>query len=150
MAEPKTHYFYLWCHRFVDDADNIIARTCFGITGNPLRRTQDYEGHVGHVVKFARLWTGPERLIRELESRVKGDFANQIVNIGVDDEISIKELAEKILAVAAIPGTLVLKDAPVGSVKRRCGDISKFHSLTEFKAQVTLEQGIKLTLKQLL
>ena len=78
------------------------------------------------------------------------NFANQIVNIGVDDEISIKELAEKILAVAAIPGTLVLKDAPVGSVKRRCGDISKFHSLTEFKAQVTLEQGIKLTLKQLL
>lgn len=79
MTEPKTHYFYLWCHRFVDDADNIITRTCFGITGNPVRRTQDYEGHVGHVVKFARLWAGPERLIRELESRVKGDFANQIV-----------------------------------------------------------------------
>jgi len=79
MTEPKTHYFYLWRHRFVDDADNIIARTCFGITSNPMSRTQGYEGHVGHVVKFARLWSGPERLIRELESRVKGDFANQIV-----------------------------------------------------------------------
>ena len=79
MTESKTYYFYLWCHRFVDDADNIIARTCFGITSNPVSRTQGYEGHVGHVVKFARLWTGPERLIRELESRVKGDFANQIV-----------------------------------------------------------------------
>ncbi len=80
MSTPKVYYFYLWCHRFVDDAsDKIIARTCFGITSNPASRTQGYEGHVGHVVKFARLWTGSERLIRELETRIKSDFYQQIV-----------------------------------------------------------------------
>lgn len=80
MSTPKVYYFYLWRHRFVDDAaDKIIARTCFGITSNPAGRTQGYEGHVGHVVKFARLWTGSERLIRELETRIKSDFYQQIV-----------------------------------------------------------------------
>lgn len=76
-------------------------------------------------------------------------FANQIVNIGVDNEISIKDLAQKILDQAGIQGQLVLMDAPPGSVKRRCGDISKFHQLTDFTAQVDLDQGIRLTLESL-
>ena len=75
MNTPKVHYFYLWRHRFVDDVtDQIIVRTCFGITGNPVNRIHNYEGHVGHVVKFAKLWVGPERLIREIENRIKADF----------------------------------------------------------------------------
>jgi len=80
MSKPKIYYFYLWRHRFVDDVtDKIIARTCFGITSNPDNRIQGYEGHVGHVIKFAKLWTGPERLIRELETRIKSDFFNHTV-----------------------------------------------------------------------
>jgi hypothetical protein len=80
MTASKVYYFYLWRHRFVDDGTNtVISRTCFGITSNPNSRTQGYEGHVGHVVKFAKLWTGPERLIRELETRIKSDFYQQIV-----------------------------------------------------------------------
>ena len=75
MSTPKVYYFYLWRHRFVDDAtDQIVARTCFGITSNPDNRIHGYEGHVGHVVKFVKLWAGPERLIRELETRIKSDF----------------------------------------------------------------------------
>lgn len=80
MQESKPYYFYLWRHRFVDDVtDNILTRTCFGITGNPTGRTQGYEGHVGHTVKFTGLWTGPERLVRELENRIKSDFYEHIV-----------------------------------------------------------------------
>jgi hypothetical protein len=80
MRTPKVYHFYLWRHRFVDDVtDKIISRTCFGITSNPSVRIQGYEGHVGHVVKFAKLWTGPERLIRELESRIKRDFFQHTV-----------------------------------------------------------------------
>lgn len=79
MNAAKQYYFYLWRHRFVDDAtDQILTRTCFGITSNPVGRVQGYEGHVGHTVRFARLWTGPERLIRELESRIKSDFFQHI------------------------------------------------------------------------
>jgi hypothetical protein len=84
MNTPKVHYFYLWRHRFVDDVtDKIIARTCFGITSNPANRVHGYEGHVGHVVKFAQLWTGTERLIRELETRIKSDFFQHTV-VGTD------------------------------------------------------------------
>jgi len=80
MQASKPYYFYLWRHRFVDDAtDQVLARTCFGITGNPTGRIQGYEGHVGHVVKFTGLWTGSERLIRELENRIKSDFYEHIV-----------------------------------------------------------------------
>lgn len=66
------YYLYLWRHKFVDpDTDQIVERTCFGITGNPKRRINGYEGHVGHRVRFSALWSGPERLIRELESQIK-------------------------------------------------------------------------------
>lgn len=66
------HYLYLWKHKFVDpDTDLIIERTCFGITGNPARRINSYEGHTGHKVRFNALWKGPARLIKELESKIK-------------------------------------------------------------------------------
>lgn len=80
MPESKTYWFYLWRHRFVDDAtDAIVARTCFGITGNLANRQQNYEGHVGHVMGFAAVWSGPERLIRELEAKIKIDFYDHMV-----------------------------------------------------------------------
>ena len=72
MQESKQYYLYLWRHRYIDpDTNEIVERTCFGITSNPVRRIQGYEGHVGHRVQFSALWTGPERLIRELESQIK-------------------------------------------------------------------------------
>lgn len=83
MPESKVYCFYLWRHRYVDDRDQIISRTCFGITSNPGNRVHGYEGHVGHVVKFAHVWTGPERLIRELESRIKSDFYDHMF-VGTD------------------------------------------------------------------
>ena len=72
MPESKDYHLYLWRHRYIDDFSNeIVERTCFGITSNPMRRIQGYEGHVGHKVKFSALWHGPERLIRDLESQIK-------------------------------------------------------------------------------
>lgn len=71
--------FYLWRHRFLDDDDRAITRTCFGITGNRDNRQNAYEGHVGHTIKFERIWRGPERLIRELEEKVKRDFHDYLV-----------------------------------------------------------------------
>lgn len=76
-------------------------------------------------------------------------FANEIVNIGVDDEISIRDLAERILCEAGIIGDLVLEDAPPGSVKRRCADVGKFNRLTNFAPEVDLQHGIRLTLESL-
>lgn len=75
----------MWRHKYIDpDSDQIIERTCFGITSNPKRRIQGYEGHVGHRVKFSALWTGPERLIRELESQIK-DHSEGFRFVGTDN-----------------------------------------------------------------
>jgi hypothetical protein len=71
--------FYLWRHRFLDDQDQVIVRTCFGITTNRDNRINGYEGHVGYKIKFERVWSGPERLIRELEDKVKQDFHDYLV-----------------------------------------------------------------------
>jgi hypothetical protein len=85
MQESKTYYLYLWRHRYVDpETDQIVERTCFGITSNPKRRIQGYEGHVGHRVQFSALWTGPERLIRELESQIK-DHSEGFRFVGTDN-----------------------------------------------------------------
>ena len=71
---------------------------------------------------------------------------NQIVNIGVDDEIAIKDLAQIIMEEAGITGELMLEPAPPGSVKRRCGDVSKLYSLLDFRARVDIRTGIRKTL----
>ena len=64
----------------MDDAtDQIVTRTCFGITSNRDNRQNGYEGHVGHSIRFARVWSGPDRLIRELEDKVKQDFHDYLV-----------------------------------------------------------------------
>jgi hypothetical protein len=73
------HHFYLWRHRFVDDDTNaVISRTCFGITTNLDSRQNGYEGHVGHAIRWARVWQGPERQIRELEHRLKTAFRDYL------------------------------------------------------------------------
>lgn len=75
-----TRYLYLWQHRFWDPVQQkILDRVCFGITGDPDGRRNGYEGHVGHAVEFAHLWQGPERVIRELENKIKMDFQDHLV-----------------------------------------------------------------------
>lgn len=74
---------------------------------------------------------------------------NEIINVGVNDERSIKEIAELICNQANIKGNLVLEDAPKGSVTRRNGDVTKLTKLTGFEPKITLTEGIKLTLENL-
>lgn len=74
---------------------------------------------------------------------------NQIINVGVTDERTIKDVAEIICKQGNILGELILEDAPKGSVKRREGSISKLQNLISARPQISLEQGIKLTLESL-
>jgi nucleoside-diphosphate-sugar epimerase len=74
---------------------------------------------------------------------------NQTINIGVNDERTIKDVAEIILKQAGITGELILESAPEGSVSRRQADVSKLHKLVDFNAEVSLEQGIAATLESL-
>jgi hypothetical protein len=82
--QESNYYFYLWRNRIVCDDDTIVSRTCLGITSNPNNRTHGYEGHCGHVVKFAKLWQGPRRLIQELEIKIKSEFYDYLF-VGTGD-----------------------------------------------------------------
>lgn len=75
----KTQNFYLWKHKIVLPNDDIIVRTCFGITGSIDDRQNGYEGHVGHNIEFANIWNGPYRPIKDLEDHIKRAFYDFIV-----------------------------------------------------------------------
>lgn len=75
--------------------------------------------------------------------------SNQIINVGNEEEKSIKEIAEVILDISGISGTLKLEDAPQGSVSRRCPDISKLKALIDYNPKISLREGLKRTLETL-
>lgn len=75
---------------------------------------------------------------------------NQIINVGVNLETSIKKVAELICKHAGIKDELVLKNAPKGSVSRRCADITKLEKLVNFSPKISLDEGLKLTLQSLI
>jgi len=76
---PKQLWFYLWQKRVLLDNDQIVTRTCFGITSDVDNRRNNYEGSNGHTVEFLDLWVGPDRPIRELETKLKSAFDEQLV-----------------------------------------------------------------------
>ncbi len=70
----------------------------------------------------------------------------QIVNIGnSNEEIAIKYLAKKLFKVGRFNPKLSIKDAPIGSVPRRCPDISKLKNMTGFNPKINLDKGLKRT-----
>lgn len=75
----RNKWFYLWQNKIVLPDDEIIIRTCFGITGDRDGRRNGYEGHVGHTIEFKDLWYGPARPIIDLESRIKAEFHDYLL-----------------------------------------------------------------------
>jgi len=74
---------------------------------------------------------------------------NQAINVGTEDEVSIKQVAQMILDYKNISTDLILKPSPPGSVTRRCPDITLLKSLFNFEPKVSLVDGLKLTLDSL-
>ncbi|MEO0783819.1 MAG: NAD-dependent epimerase/dehydratase family protein [Pseudomonadota bacterium] len=71
--------------------------------------------------------------------------ANQLVNIGSEDEITIHDLGKKMMIAAGKEGEIVLHPSPKGSVKRRAPNIAKLKELTGYEAEWTLSAGLKAT-----
>jgi nucleoside-diphosphate-sugar epimerase len=69
----------------------------------------------------------------------------EVVNIGSDKEITIKDLGEVMKKVAGLTGDIELHPSPEGSVKRRCPDVAKLKKLTGFKENWSLEDGLRVT-----
>lgn len=70
----------------------------------------------------------------------------ETVHIGDSEEILIRDLAEKMFTVMGWkPNQLDIKNSPPGSVKRRLADITKLQTMTGWKPETTLEEGLKKT-----
>ncbi len=70
----------------------------------------------------------------------------ETVHIGATDEITIGDLAERLFCVVGWrPSKIEVNSSPKGSVKRRCGDISKIYSLVGWRPEISLEAGLRRT-----
>jgi GDP-L-fucose synthase len=67
---------------------------------------------------------------------------SEFVNIGVGEDISIKELAEKIKEVVGFQGELTFDTSKPDGTPRKLVDVTKLNSLG-WKATTSLDQGLK-------
>ncbi|MBL7996576.1 NAD-dependent epimerase/dehydratase family protein, partial [bacterium] len=70
---------------------------------------------------------------------------NEFVNIGVGEEISIKNLAELIRALTRYEGKLIFDTTKLDGTPRKLMDVTKLNSLG-WKAKTTLEDGLRKTI----
>lgn len=73
----------------------------------------------------------------------------ELINVGVGEDISIKELAELISEIVGYPGKLVFDSSKPDGTPRKLMDVSKLNG-TGFKAKTPLEEGIKLAYRDFL
>ena len=67
------------------------------------------------------------------------------VNIGNPEEITILELAKKIIELTNSKSKIVFKELPMDDPKRRCPDITKANKILKWKPNVSLEEGLRKT-----
>lgn len=87
---------------------------------------------------------------RAMQALMDSDKTNnqpiETVHIGNTDEITMKDLAEKMFEVAGWrPKEFVVQSSPAGSVKRRLADISKIQKLVGWKPSTELVDGLAMT-----
>jgi dTDP-glucose 4,6-dehydratase len=82
-----------------------------------------------------------EGILRLLDSDYHGP-----VNLGNPHELSIRELAEQIRQICAAESEVVYRELPPDDPKVRCPDISLAREVLQWKPQVELDRGLRLTL----
>jgi GDP-L-fucose synthase len=77
---------------------------------------------------------------------MKNYSGNEFVNIGVGNDISIKDLAEMIKMIVGFHGQLYFDTSKPDGTPRKLMDVSKLNALG-WKAKVTLEEGLQKTIQ---
>ncbi|PKO99489.1 MAG: NAD-dependent dehydratase [Bacteroidetes bacterium HGW-Bacteroidetes-8] len=68
------------------------------------------------------------------------------VNVGNPNEFTIKELAEKVIKITGSSSKFVYRDLPSDDPKQRQPDISLAKKILDWKPEVQLNEGLKLTI----
>ena len=82
------------------------------------------------------------RLVTKLAEKAN----NEIVNVGNDREVKIRDLAEKIHILEDKEFNPKYLSGREYDHKRRCPDISKLRKIIDDQPNITLEKGLKLTI----
>jgi len=77
----------------------------------------------------------------------RGDRAGEIIHVGSDREIKIADLAAMLMDICGRTDEIELHPSPVGSVSRRCPDLSKLRRVTQFTEEWDLIDGLRETVK---
>lgn len=107
--------------------NNIPEVTCFG-DGSPIREFLFSDDLANGLVFLMENYANPE-----------------IINIGPDREVSIKELSEIIAKLVGYDGNIVWDSSKPNGTPRRALDISKITNLG-WKSKTSLEEGLKITI----
>ncbi|KFM22222.1 dTDP-glucose 46-dehydratase protein [Marine Group I thaumarchaeote SCGC AAA799-B03] len=78
---------------------------------------------------------------------LKKEARNQIANLGNNNEITVLELAKKIIQLLDSKSEIIFKDLPEDDPKRRLPDISKIEDLIGWHPKIKLDEGIMSTTK---
>jgi GDP-L-fucose synthase len=71
----------------------------------------------------------------------------EIINVGSGQDLSIKELAEKIAAATGYRGNINWDSTKPDGMPRKCLDISKIENLG-FVPQISLDEGIQMMIAE--
>jgi UDP-glucuronate decarboxylase len=82
------------------------------------------------------------RLLMDSQEEIKTPM-----NIGNPHEITVKELAEKVVKLTASKSKIIYKDLPEDDPKRRCPDVDLATKLLHWKPEVDVEKGLSETIK---
>jgi len=101
-------------------------------------------GNGEHTRSFCFVDDTIDALVRLMESpsEVTGP-----INVGNPAEISVRELAEKVIAKTGSKARLVNRELPTDDPKQRQPDIKRARDLLDWKPKVELDQGLEQTIK---
>lgn len=77
---------------------------------------------------------------------VKDGIAGEVINLGNPEEVTILELAERIIQKTKSSSSIVFKELPQDDPARRCPDISKAERLLGWQPKISLDKGLENTI----
>lgn len=85
-------------------------------------------------------------LVPALIKLMESDTAEP-VNLGNPHEITVKELAEKVIELTGSKSDIVYSGLPADDPVRRCPDIGRAAKILKWKPEISLEDGLKKTIE---
>jgi UDP-glucuronate decarboxylase len=98
------------------------------------------------IIRMMDFETGSKKKSRDYTKPHLSGFPGPI-NIGNPHEVSIREIAEKVVKLSESKSTIIFENLPEDDPRRRCPDIAKAKELLDWTPKVVLDEGLKKTIE---